>query len=80
MVKATLKQDDARVLTLSELEGTEASPAKVTITNTLPDDKVPITGIDTDDFPWLAMALASTTALVVMCALWLLRKRQTYTE
>jgi hypothetical protein len=79
-VKATLKHDDARVLTLSELKGTQASPAKVTITNTLQNSKVPITGIGNDDSPWLAMVLASATALAVLCALWLLRKRQAYTE
>jgi len=75
-VKATLKHDDARVLTLSELKGTAASPAKVTITNKLQNGKVPMTGIGTDDFPWLAMLLTSTTALAVLCALWLLRKRR----
>ena len=79
-VKATLKHDDARVLTLSELKGTQASPAKVTITNTLQNSKVPITGIGNDDSPWLAMVLASATALAVLCALWLLRKRKAYTE
>jgi hypothetical protein len=75
-VKATLKQDDARVLTLSELEGTGADPAKITITNTLQNDKVPVTGIDNDDSPWLAVVFASATALAVLFALWLLRKRR----
>ena len=79
-VKATLKHNDARVLTLSELKGTQANPAKVTITNTLQNSEVPITGIGNDDSPWLAMVLASATAFSVMCALWLLRKRQAYTE
>ena len=79
-VKATLKHDDARVLTLSELKGTQASPARVTITNTLQNNKVPITGIGTDDSPWLVMVLASAITLAVLCALWLLRKRQTFIE
>ena len=70
---AALKQDDARVLTLSELKGTETSPAKVTITNTQQGDKAPITGIDIDDSPWLAMVFASAA---VLCALWLLQKRR----
>ena len=76
MVKATLKDNDARVLTLSELKGTETSPAKVTITNTLQNNKAPITGIDNDDSPWLAVVFASAAALAVLCALWLLRKHR----
>ena len=72
-VNAALKHDDARVLILSGLKGTETDPAKVTITNTLTNDKVPITGLGIDDSPWLAMVLASVT---VLCALWLLQKRR----
>lgn len=58
--------DDKRVVTLSELEGTNSNHATVTIVNHLGDDEVPSTGLDDNVSTWGKVAVACVCLLGVL--------------
>lgn len=71
-VTLSVDQNDARVLSFSDVLGTADDPARVTIVNTLANEDVPATGINDNEALWSAIVIACGCALL---ALWLISRR-----
>ncbi|MBR3315567.1 MAG: Cna B-type domain-containing protein [Atopobiaceae bacterium] len=65
-VDVAVALDNPRAVSLSRLSGTAEVPAHVTITNLLPNDDVPPTGIDDNVHAWRVMVVLVVGALVVL--------------